>query len=193
MRALESMYSKLKSAKIYALNGNTIVDYELMAYAEGLNLAYDMLQELEEESFAVTASSYGISLREQQFGLTAQGGTEQRRAAILSLGAVTPNDFTRTGIQRAMNAAGFCCEICEAIGTEKLYVNSLTQAADTEERDCAIKTAKLFLPAHLNAELDFRSILWNNIDQMDETFDSHDGAELVWDSIDCYENALLQI
>ena len=101
MTALESMRLKLKAIQIYALTGTTAVDYELKAYAAGLNLAYDALTELENESFTATASDYGLTSRENQFGINGQGTVEERRAAILKLGAITPNDFTRSGMERS--------------------------------------------------------------------------------------------
>lgn len=193
MEPLESMYSKLKSTCIYSLSGHTLVDCELQTYAEGLNLAYDALAQLEKESFTATASDYGLTLREQQLGIHAHGDTVERRAAILNLCAVTPVNFTRGDVQRALNAAGLNCEICENTAAQKLYINCPAEDTDQTAQDSAMKIANLFLPAHLNAELDFRSISWNNIDQEDDTFDARDGLDLAWDSIDCYENAVLQI
>jgi hypothetical protein len=193
MRALESMCLKLKSTGIYTLSGNTLVDYELQSYAEGLDLVYDALMELEKESFTVTASDYGLSMREQQFKIAVNGEADERRTSILKLGAITPSDHTKFGIQDAMNTAGVFCEICENTTAEKLYVNCLEEGADTAARNSAKQIAKLFLPAHLNAELDFRSISWNNTDQTDETFDTKDTRDLTWDSIDNYENAMLQL
>lgn len=193
MRALESMCSKLRATGLYTLNGNTLADCELQSYAEGLNLAYDALTELENESFAATASDYGLTLREQQFKIESGGATGERRTSVLKLGAVTPGDFTKAGVQGALNAAGVPCEICEDTAAKKLYVNCFAQGADTAVQNFAKRIAKLFLPAHLDAELDFRSISWNNIDQTDDAFDTADGKDLTWDSIDCYENAMLQL
>lgn len=193
MRALESMRSKMKQTGMYTLDGSTLVDRELQAYAVGLDMVFDALAELQEESYVATASGYGLSLREQLFHIAPQGGTEERRAAILGYSAVTPKGSSTEAVQRTMNAAGLPCELCEMISEQKVYVNCLAQNTDETAKNRGVKIAKLFLPAHLSAELDFRSISWNNIDQADETFDNKDGRELTWDSIDCYENALLQI
>ena len=193
MKALESMRLKLMEIQIYALTGTSAVDWELQSYAAGLDLAYDALTELENESFAATASDYGLTNRENQFGISGQGTLEERRAAILKLGAITPNDFTRSGMERALNVVGLNTDICENTAEKKLYVNCLGETRDDTARKSALKVAKLFLPAHLNAELDFRSISWNNIDQTDDTFDTRDGLDLTWDSIDGYGNALMQV
>ena len=46
--------------------------------------------------------------------------------------------------------------------------------------------AKEFLPCHLEAEFDFRTLDWNRIDSMDKTFDQMDAAEMTWNQIDAY-------
>ncbi len=193
MNALESMVSKLKATGIYTLNGTSLVDYELQAYAAGLKMATDTFAQLEQESFIATATDYGISNRETQFQVGAYGGSEERRTALLKRGAITPNDFTKADMERVLSMAGLNAEICENTAAKKLYVNCLGETADNAAMQSALRIAKLFLPAHLNAELDFRSISWNNIDQLDECFDTKDSFGYTWDAIDCYGDAMLQI
>jgi hypothetical protein len=193
MNALDSMTAAMKPTGLYVLTGSTAVDFELQAYAAELDLIYDALVLLERESFAATAAGYGLTLRLRQFGLPSGGSVEAERAAVLELGAVTPDDFTGDGVVSALNAAGLACEITENAVAQKLYLNCSAELVSSASRNAAVKTAKLFLPAHLNAELDFRSISWNNIDQADNAYDALDALDLTWDAVDCYQNAVLQI
>lgn len=193
MGALESMLSILKATEIYALGGSSLVDYELQAYAVGLYLVYDVLTKLEQESFIATALDYGLLNREDQFRISAPRTAQERRSAILKHGAITPNNFTKIDMEHALTMAGLDTEICESAAAKKLYINCLGQAADETARQFALKTAKLFLPAHLNAELDFRSISWNNTDDSNEVFNTKDGFGYTWDAIDCYGNAMLKL
>lgn len=193
MDALESMTEKLRATGLYALTGATTADFELAAYAAGLDCAAAALAQLQRESFAATASDYGLTLRERQFGLLSAGEEEQRRAAVLGFGAVTPNDFTKGGVARAFKTAGLDCEICENPAARKLYLNCPDTITDETARNRAADAAKMFLPAHLSAELDFRRISWNNIDLKDDAFDARDALGLTWDAIDGYENAVVQI
>ena len=55
MNPLDSMSGKLKFIGLYSLNGSTLIDAELEAYAVGLNLIADSLAELENEVFIQTA------------------------------------------------------------------------------------------------------------------------------------------
>lgn len=148
---------------------------------------------LQRESFVATASDYGLSGREAQFGMNGQGSAEERRAAIIKLGAITPNDFTKAGMERILSIAGLDAAVYEDTAAKKLYVNCLGESKDQTAREAAMKISNLFLPAHLNAELDFRSISWNNIDQAEDAFDTVDALDLSWDEIDNYENAMLQL
>ena len=193
MTALDSMTAAIKGTKIYALTGNTTVDFELQTYAEELDRLYNEITRLETESFAATASDYGITFRLRQFGLPADGGIEERRTAILGMGAVTPDDFTENGVAQALKAAGLPCEITENTAAQKLYLNCPEEMNDAASRKLALKIAKLFLPAHLSAELDFRSISWNNIDRTDASFDEMDVRDISWNGVDCYQDALLQM
>lgn len=193
MNVLESMVSKLKVTGIYTLGGDSLVDYELQAYAAGLNMAIDALTQLEKESFVATASDYGISNRESQFQVAAYGSADDRRAALLKRGAITPNNFTKADMEHALSTAGLNAEICENTAAQKLYVNCLGETAGNAVLQSALRVAKLFLPAHLNAELDFRSISWNNIDNLDHCFDTQDSLGYTWNAIDCYGDAMLQI
>lgn len=193
MSPLESMQRELRATGLYALSGATLVDAELASYAAGFQPVSDAVEELQRELFVQTASGYGLSLRERLFLLGAEGDEAQRRAAVLALGAVTPRGFLRESIQKTLCGAGVLCEICEKPEEQTVYLNMGTQADTAREKTQKTETAKRFLPAHLGAELDFRSISWNNIDQAGSTFDTWETKGLSWDSVDQYENALLRI
>ncbi len=193
MNAYDSMVSVLRPTGLYALNGNTAVDFELQAYAAALDSIYNAVTLLQNESFAATAADYGLELRKRQFCLSAGGSQEEMRASILGLGAVTPADFTLEGVRSALSAAGLDCEICEDAAAQKLYLNCPMEFANEPMRGKAVGIAKLFLPAHLGAELDFRSISWNNIDGYDNAYDTVDALDLTWDAADGYQGAVTQI
>lgn len=193
MNALESMTASLRPTGVYALTGRTVIDFELASYAEELNPIYDALTLLERESFAATASDYGLTQYARQFCIPTDGHMEQTRAAVLAMGTVTPENFTKDEMITALKSAGLSCEMTENTAGQSLYLNCPEKIADSDARDAALKTAKLFLPAHLNAELDFRSISWNNIDRADESCDTMDTHEFTWDTVDDYQDAVLRL
>lgn len=192
MNTLDSMKRELRSTGLYALSGATLVDAELAAYAAALQPLFDAAEELQREIFAQSAGGYGLALRERLFLLPAGGETEQRRGAVLAFGAVTPRANTRAEIQEALRGAGLDCEICEKPPEQTVYLNLGTAGENEKERTKKAIAAQRFLPAHLDAELDFRRISWNNIDEAGSTFDAFDAKGLSWDSVDRYEDALLR-
>lgn len=193
MNPLDSMRKQMSATGLYALSGTTLVDAELRAYAAGLAAAAAAVEELQREMFVQTAESYGLALRERLFALPAQEDTARRRAALAALGAVTPRGFTRKAIEETLCGVGILCELCENTQDRLVYLNMLSEGDAQQARTQKAEAAGKFLPANLGAELDFRSISWNNIDQTGGTFDELDAKGLSWDSIDEYENALLRI
>ena len=193
MRALESMTAKMKATKLYSLEGSTMVDFELQAYAQGLAVICDELEKLEQEAFVATASDYGLANAESLLQIGAAGGIEERRNAILKRCAITPDNFTKEDMERAFEMEGVHTQICEKIAEKCVYVNCMDALPTEEKKEAVIKTAKNYLPAHLNAQLDFRSISWNNIDGADESFDTKDGRGLTWDAIDGYGGGMVTI
>lgn len=192
MRALESMVSNMKATGIYTLNGTTQVDRELRAYAAGLDMAFDALAELQRESYVATASDYGLFNRESTLQIGAAGDTQERRSRILKRCVITPNSFTRADMEYALAVPGADVEVCECMTEKKIYVNCKDADAQSEQGLSIQKAAKLFLPAHLNAELDFRSISWNNIDGENQSFDTLDARSLPWDAVDDYGGRRIQ-
>ena len=194
MRALESMRLRLGAIGLYSLEEGTVPDCELQAYAAGLDLLHNALGELEQESFVQTAEDWGLRLFEERFGVYQPAGSlAERRKEILARSAVTDRDFTRAAIEHALTAAGLVAEICENPAENKISVNCFAEPAGGRTRAEAAEQAKKFLPAHVEAELDFRTISWNNIDENDRTFAELDALDYTWDMVDNYQSAVLQI
>ncbi|QEY35483.1 DUF2313 domain-containing protein [Caproiciproducens galactitolivorans] len=193
MRVLESMVSSMRATGLYALDGTTQVDYELQAYAAGLDMVFEALTELQRESYIATASGYGLLNWESLLRIQPAGSTQERRGRILKRSAVTPNSFTRKDMEYALSAPGIDVEVCEYIPEKKIYVNCKDAGAKSEQGLSIQQAAKLFLPAHLDAELDFRSISWNNIDGENQMFDALEEMGLTWDAVDNYGGGRMQL
>ncbi|WP_444658808.1 hypothetical protein ACRQV7_14605 [Caproiciproducens sp. R2] len=193
MKALESMIAKMKAAKLYSLSGNTTVDCELRAYAQGFAMVCGELETLQRESFVATASDYGLENAEKLLRIGAQGNGEERRNAVMKRCAVTPNDFTVSDMEQIFAMEGVDARICERFADQCIYVNCMDASFTEKKKEAVLQTAKNYLPAHLNAELDFRSISWNNIDGADETFDTKDAFSYTWDAIDGFGGGMVKI
>lgn len=185
MNILNSMTAKLKPIGLYCLNGSSLIDAELEAYAEGMNLIYEGIEELKNEVFIPTAVDYGLSLREQAFGPKKENlAVEDRRSMLLYRSAVTVNDYTRESMERAMIATGLRISMSEKIADKELYINYIESLGAYSTQVEIIAAANEFLPAHLVCAFDFGSFTWNFLDAQDNTFDSLDAQELTWNQID---------
>ncbi len=185
---LSSLQSKLKPIGIYKLNGNTLVNAELSAYAQGLKILNDKLETLENESFIVTASDYGLSFRETLFGRVKSNRTvEERRDMLIYRGSINSNDFTRESIERALIAIGIKGAVSENVDGNNVYINCLDILDSFSSESDIIQRAQEFLPAHLNEIFDFRVLSWNYIDSKDISFDNMDSYERTWSFIDNFE------
>jgi uncharacterized protein YmfQ (DUF2313 family) len=156
MGAYDTMKRALISSGIYALGGSTAVDFELQAYAAGIDPAYDEVEAVQTESFLPTASGSGLESAERLLGLSPSGSAQQRQAAVCALLAVTSNSFTKTALEAEFAAFGLNVRLEENPAAQKIVIHFLkeppcgrTQAQSLLEKIC---------PAHLTAVSDFSTV-----------------------------------
>lgn len=150
------MRARLLETGLYRLDGSTLADCELRAYAAGLDPAYEAFGELQRESFVGTAKGYGLENREKTLGLSPAGETEARRKAVMTMGSVLQGGFTKKGIESALAGLGLNVSVEERAGERKLTVRflSMPEFGKTE----ALKKLEIFMPAHLPYEPDFSGV-----------------------------------
>ena len=101
------MKSKLAPIGLYSLSQGSAVDCELMAYAEGLDMLFDTLDEMTEEAFIPTATGYGITEREQFSGRKrADLSLEKRREALLAKERSFDPDKSIDGFKKLIESCG---------------------------------------------------------------------------------------
>lgn len=156
MGAYDTMKRALAASGLYALGGNTAVDFELQAYAAGLDPAYDEVKTLQNESFLPTAAGSGLEFAEQLLGLSDSGTEAERRAAVCALLAVTPNSLTKTALEAQFAAFGVNVRIEENSAAQKIVVHFLKEPPCG--RDRAQTLLEIICPVHLTVESDFSTV-----------------------------------
>lgn len=156
MDTLESMKNQLAPTGLYRLNGTTLVDFELAAYAEGLNPVCGELLTLQLESYAATAAGYGLREKERAFALPPSGDAQARREALLKLCAVLPGTCTKAGLESALSAFGLSVTLEEDPANAKIIAHFLSAPACGKTE--AQKKLEIFFPAHLTVESDFTGV-----------------------------------
>lgn len=164
MQSFESMKRKLKPLGLYRLEENTAVSAELSAYAAGLDVLYDILEEMEREAFTQTAESYGLSERERFAGVEQKElSTEKRRELLIgaeqTLGlSGTPRDF-----EKYLRAIGLeQAEIVERPRNSWLQIFVSDRLSEVQIKAAAEKILKA-APPHINVTASFlNGVEFNN-------------------------------
>lgn len=180
-RADERMRRVLQGTGLYTDPDDPILAAELAAYGSALDALLAEIEKARRNLFVRTADGETLSRFERLFrALPSLGADSDRRAMLLSRGAVTLSDNTREALERQLLGAGIRGEILETDGG--IYVNVLEVLGISET--AALREAELMLPAHLTALVDFGKNFWDTVDERENTFDEMDAADLTWDEID---------
>ena len=99
MDALTMLREKLDGCSLYDLQQGTVVYAELAAYAAGLQMIYDRLEELERELFISTAEGRGLEVYEKMLGAyNTDSSLQGRRNSLISAFSITNSDHSRSGM-----------------------------------------------------------------------------------------------
>jgi hypothetical protein len=154
MSTYDSMKKSMQTTGLYTLDGKTSVDFELQAYAAGLDPVVEGLKTLKRESFLPTAESYGLTKAETIFGQTNFSGTaDEARARLIAAGSVTPDDCTLEDIQTLMNSLGFELTI-ESDEKNRMVTYHITKPP-SGDRVSLQHELDTFAPAHLKIIYEF--------------------------------------
>ena len=150
MDSLTSMKQKLAPLGLYELENNSEVLCELKAYAEGLDVLSETLDELERESRIATAESYGLSRREGLFGREHPEQTAEERRKTLN--------YFEKSVKTTLNDDDFA-EFLENIGVTDYTIEvrlkqaefNITFAENLTDGQKALveKRIKAEIPAHM--------------------------------------------
>ena len=104
MTAFDALKEKIESTGLYDVKEGSTVYAEIMAYAEGLKIFYDALDELLRECFITTAESYGLTLREDAIHkYNLDRSIEGRRKSIMAALSINRSEFKYSSLQRIID------------------------------------------------------------------------------------------
>ncbi len=195
MSSINSIKKSLKPLGIYKLNAQGLLNAELSAYACELDTLNSEIEKLEKECFISTAEDYGITLREQLYDFSKSlWDVSKKRQRILGISLVKPTSFTKADLENILAIYGIEAAILEDTETGNIYINCISKndlfenvfLSDSQNESSTINQIEKFMPAHLTFEVDFRTISWDAIEELDKTFDQMDAKGYNWDKIDNY-------
>ncbi len=187
MTAIQRLIKALQPLSLYSLKIYTSVYKELESYSVALDVLDEIMDEYIREGFIDTANDYGLSLYEKLYGAERTDLTlEQRREMLIQRINLNVNDNTLSGIKRFFSSLGLKCEIRENPHIFDLYILPLTGEYTSLEQEYIIEKARDFLPCHLTFTIDFRSIDWHGLQQLDLTFAEIDAKQMSWNDFEKY-------
>ena len=156
MDSFTSMKKKLLPLGIFTIEENSNTELELKAYAEGLDILFEKLDELLREYFILTAETYGLTQREIFLGKERGAySVEHRRNMLVAYEQLVEGRCTPQAFETVLESYGLTdFEIVEDYYGQKVKINvrdNLTDAIRTmvEER------VLLDFPAHLEIIVNF--------------------------------------
>ncbi|ARP49540.1 MULTISPECIES: hypothetical protein [Caproicibacterium] len=182
MKPLDSMRRRLQPMGAYDLQKeNSFAAAKLEAFAAGLDSVYDMLNEIEQEAFLVSAQSWGFSGVCSLLGIV--DGGDLRRAVGLFLCSPAAKTCTRASFQRLQQALGIAGPLYECPADEKVIFCPETLP---EDRAFVVRVLRRMLPAQLQGELDLSGAdaTWKALDSGGASWKQQDAKNRTWKTWD---------
>ena len=175
MTELETrMRAMLKKTGLY-FGEDKWLSAELAAYAKALS-------HVRRDAFVQTAEEDGLKAFESLFRVVPSvDSTKNRRAMLLTRGAVTPADHTAEAMQKQLLAAGINGKLVPQKGGV-LNINVLSTMGISEA--AAESEARAFLPAHLSLVFDFGKNTWDAQDAAGSSWNVLDLRNKTWNALD---------
>lgn len=147
MGEFENIKKQIESTGLYSVRNGTFIEAELRAYAEGLDMYFDMLNGLLREMFVSTAENEGLKKYENMLGIFNVDRTVQgRRKSIISALSVTKEDFTENGLRKAFEAFNINGDI-QYDDENRTYSFSYTDTLNNEQVGILQNQMAEFVPA----------------------------------------------
>lgn len=150
MDCLENMRKVLSGTGAYALDGNSMVDMELEAYAAGFRIVEDSLSQLEEDMFAMTAGPEQLGVWERLYRRQASwAGPELRRKGVAAALSFRGGPVLARDMEGILAAAGIKGSAGMQDGKLVITVTEYQGVTETE----AVRLLGRLIPLHVRWEI----------------------------------------
>ena len=152
----DRMKAALAPVKLYGDSAEEL-NAELMAYADELEMIEGVFAALLPERFFATAQDEGLSAYEALLGPVLDNESAEDRGERLRLRAsLKKGDFTRGGVERALDSFGLVYDIEELPALSVVNITAYGEYTDAQKSYIRSETRKI-IPAHLTVNIDFPS------------------------------------
>ena len=180
----ESMKRSMEPLGIYRSDAE-LVDRELQVYAAEIERLYTRLDSMFGERFIGTAEDIGLRVYEELFGPDRTGERTEDRRHMLNLRMnLGEGDFTPAGIGKALDSLGLSYTISEYPEIDRLNITAVTEDYTPAEQAFIEQEIAKIIPAHLEFQITFNTLTWDQIDAMNKMFALIDYEDLTWKQMD---------
>lgn len=166
--------------------------YELTVAAEEIERLYAMMDEGIRERFLASAAGEGLRVYEELYGPARTDlTTERRRERLRERLRLGQDDFTLSGLYRALDSFGLRYTVSEFPRYYRLNILAQEDYSKAEQALIRQEIAK-FVPAHLEVQTVFHTATWDELDDCNSTFAQLDGDSLTWRQIDELQSSSLK-
>ncbi len=188
MTVYEAMRRRTGAVGIYDDNA-PVLEWELESYAEELERLYTELDGMFRERFISTAEAVGLREYEELFGPERSDWSVEKRREMLHLRMnLGEGDFTPEGIRKALESFGLSYVLSEFPDLNRLNIAATADYSDAEQGFILREVSKI-IPAHIEFQLTFNTLTWDDIDAMNKTFSEIDAEDLSWAELDARKPA----
>ena len=183
MAVFERMKERLSTIGVYD-DDAPVLSWELKAYAAELERLYTELGIMFRERFITTAEDIGLSEYERIFGPEREEeSVEERRRLLLLRLNLGNHDFTVDGFKKALDRFGLSYTISEFPEIGRMNVIATTDYSAAEQAWIKNEVSKI-VPAHIEFQLSFNTMTWEQWDALNRTFSGFDSDDRTWEQID---------
>ena len=156
MSSYDSMKTKLVATGLYSDSDSSNTAEEIRAFAQGIDLLFDKLDEMTREYFICTAESYGITDREKFIGKERlEYSTEQRREMLLIQEQIIGSGCSKGDFELMLRGVGLSdFTITESFTTQAVTV-TINDTLEEATKQMIEKKILAEFPAHLDATVTF--------------------------------------
>ena len=167
----ESMVALLDPLRLYDLSPESFVSRELMAYAAGLALFRQRLEQCRDDLFLATCSLERLARWEELLDLPVARTDEASRRQM-------------AGIRRSLLAAGLEAELEEDFSQRLIRVTDARIIGGYQTLDEVKAQVRRMLPAHLEVEFDIGVLTWEMFEAIGLDFAAWDSRDFTWEWFD---------
>lgn len=156
MNSFNSLKQKHLQTGLYKIDDNSNIYAELCAYAKGLDVLFDLYDEILREFFIDTAQSYGLTERERFIGVVNNNfGSNDRREIIKTREYTNENFCTPSAFNKILESYGLKnFKITENFSGQIVTISVKDNLTSTQKDYVRSMIAQDF-PIHLNVNVVF--------------------------------------